>query len=87
VLVEAAAVGTPAVVTATTGVADYAGRAESALVVAPKSAEAIAEAVLRLLGDRALHTRMGAAAAQFAQDFSPEKIGRRLFQAYTDLLR
>ncbi|MDQ2999407.1 MAG: glycosyltransferase family 4 protein [Chloroflexota bacterium] len=87
VLVEAAAVGTPAVVTATTGVADYAGRAESALVVAPKSAEAIAEAVIQLLEDRALHARMCTAAVQFAQDFSPEQIGRQLFQAYTDILQ
>ena len=86
VLVEAAAVGTPAVVTATTGVADYAGRAESALVVAPKSTEAIAGAVIRLLADRALHARMCTAAAQFAQDFSPEVIGRRLFQAYARIL-
>jgi glycosyltransferase involved in cell wall biosynthesis len=87
VLVEAAAVGTPAVVTATTGVADYAGRAASALVVAPKSAQAIAEAVIQLLGDGALHTRMCAAAAKFAQDFSPEQIGRQLFQSYTQILQ
>jgi glycosyltransferase involved in cell wall biosynthesis len=82
VLVEAAAVGTPGVVTATTGVADYAGRAGCALVVAPESAEPIAEAVARLLGEPPLHARMSAAAIDFAQDFSPERIGARLLEHY-----
>jgi glycosyltransferase involved in cell wall biosynthesis len=82
VLVEAAAVGTPAVVTATTGVADYAGRAASALVVAPESAEAIALAAVRLLEDRVLHARMSHAAIEFARDFSPQQIGRRLLDQY-----
>ena len=82
VLVEAAAVGTPGVVTATTGVADYADRAGSALVVAPKSAEAIGQAVRRLLEDPALYQRMSAAAIVFAQDFSPEQIARRLYDLY-----
>ncbi|HEU5097851.1 MAG TPA: glycosyltransferase, partial [Roseiflexaceae bacterium] len=82
VLVEAAAVGTPAVVTATTGVADYAGRAGSALVVAPESAEAIAKAAARLLQDRELHARMSDAAIEFARDFSPQQIGRRLLDCY-----
>jgi glycosyltransferase involved in cell wall biosynthesis len=82
VLVEGAAVGTPAVVTATTGVADYAGRAGCALVVAPESAESIAQAVIRLLQDRALHACMSDAAILFAHDFSPERIGRRLLDHY-----
>jgi glycosyltransferase involved in cell wall biosynthesis len=82
VLVEGAAVGTPAVVTATTGVADYAGRAGCALVVAPESADLIAQAVMQLLQDRALHARMSEAAMHFARDFSPERIGRRLLDLY-----
>ena len=82
VLVEGAAVGTPAVVTATTGVADYAGRAGCALVVAPESADSIAQAVIQLLEDRALHARMSDAAMHFARDFSPERIGRRLLDLY-----
>jgi len=86
VLVEAAAVGTPAVVTATTGVADYAGRADCALVVAPTSAEAIAGAVTQLLDDSALRERMGAQAIAFAQEFSPERIARRLLDLYRPLV-
>jgi glycosyltransferase involved in cell wall biosynthesis len=82
VLVEAAAVGTPAVVTATTGVADYAGRAGSALVVAPEAAEALGAAIVRLLEDQALHAQMSAAALSFARDFSPERLGRRLLDLY-----
>jgi glycosyltransferase involved in cell wall biosynthesis len=82
VLVEGAAVGTPAVVTATTGVADYAGRAGCALVVAPESADAIGAAVTQLLNDDQLHARLSAAALSFAQDFSPERIARRLLDLY-----
>jgi glycosyltransferase involved in cell wall biosynthesis len=82
VLVEGAAVGTPAVVTATTGVADYAGRARSALVVAPESADSIAQAVIQLLADRALHAQMSDAALHFARDFSPDTIGRCLLDHY-----
>jgi glycosyltransferase involved in cell wall biosynthesis len=82
VLVEAAAVGTPGVVTATTGVADYAGRAGSALVVAPESSAELGQAVLTLLQDRALHARMSAAAIAFSQDFSPTQIARRLYDLY-----
>jgi glycosyltransferase involved in cell wall biosynthesis len=85
VLVEGAAAGTPAVVTSTTGVADYAGRAGCALVVAPESAEAIGQAVIRMLDDRRLHAQMGAAALEFARDFSPERIGLRLLDLYRDL--
>jgi glycosyltransferase involved in cell wall biosynthesis len=82
VLVEAAAVGTPGVVTATTGVADYAGRAGSALVVVPESAAELGQAVLTLLQDRVLHARMSTAALLFAQDFSPKQIARRLYDLY-----
>ena len=82
VLVEGAAVGTPGVVTATTGVADYAGRAGSALVVAPESAEAIGQAVTNLLSDPALRARMSSAALAFAQDFSPDRIAARLLALY-----
>ena len=86
VLVEAAAVGTPAVVTATTGVADYAGAANCALVVAPESAAAIASAVVRLLSDEPLRERMGAQAIRFAQQFSPEQIARRLLDRYRQVV-
>jgi len=86
VLVEAAAVGTPGVVTATTGVADYAGRAGSALVVAPESAGELAQGALALLQDGALHARMSAAAIAFAQDFSPRQIAERLLSMYRQVI-
>jgi glycosyltransferase involved in cell wall biosynthesis len=86
VLVEGAAVGTPAVVTATTGVSDYAGRAGSALVVAPRSADSIAQAVIQLIENQALHARMSGAAIQFAHDFSPDRIGSRLLRHYEQIV-
>lgn len=86
VLIEAAAVGTPAVVTATTGAADYAARADCALVVAPRSADELATAALRLLGDAALWRRMSDRATDFAQDFRPEQIAARLLALYRPLV-
>ncbi|GIV97973.1 MAG: glycosyl transferase family 1 [Herpetosiphonaceae bacterium] len=82
VLVEAAAVGTPAVVTATTGVSDYAGQAGCALVIPAEDAQALAAAAIRVLEDTALRGDMGRRAIDFAQDFSPERIGRRLLELY-----
>jgi glycosyltransferase involved in cell wall biosynthesis len=82
VLVEAAAVGTPGIVTATTGVADYAGRAGCALIVPPESGEAIADAVNRLLSEPALHAQMSLAARTFANDFSPDAIAAQLHTLY-----
>jgi glycosyltransferase involved in cell wall biosynthesis len=87
VLIEAAAVGTPAVVTATTGVADYAERAECALVVAPQSAPAIADAVAQLLQDGALRWRMQERALAFAQEFRPERIATQLAELYQPIVR
>ncbi|MCG8349552.1 MAG: glycosyltransferase family 4 protein [Chloroflexales bacterium] len=87
VLIEAAAVGTPAVVTATTGAADYAGRAECALVVAPQSAPAIADSVARLLQDEALQWRMQERALAFAQEFRPERIAAQLAELYQPIGR
>jgi glycosyltransferase involved in cell wall biosynthesis len=86
VLVEGAAVGTPGVVTATTGVADYAARAGCALIVAPESAEQIGQAVARLLAERGLHAQTSAAALAFAQGFTPERIGARLLELYRHAL-
>ncbi len=86
VLIEAAAVGTPAVVTATTGVADYAARAECALVVAPESADAIGAGVVQLLNDSTLWQSMSARAIAFAQDFTPARIGERLLEMYRQII-
>jgi glycosyltransferase involved in cell wall biosynthesis len=86
VLVEGAAVGTPGVVTATTGVADYAGRAGCALVVEPESAGSIAGAVTRLISDRSLHSQMSAAAHRFARDFTPARIAEQLMGLYKNVV-
>lgn len=86
VLVEAAAVGTPAVVTSTTGVADYAGAAGSAIVVPPEAAEPIAMGVVTILTDRAAAAAMQERALRFAQDFTPRTMAEQILDQYRHVL-
>ncbi|MDQ5823965.1 MAG: glycosyltransferase family 4 protein [Chloroflexota bacterium] len=55
VALEAAAVGTPTVVSETTGAASYLAPHEATMPVAPRSAEAIADAIVRLLTEADLY--------------------------------
>lgn len=82
VVVEAAAAGTPPVVTRTTGVSDYVAAAGCGLVVEPRSPESLGRALARLLGDRALWHDLAARCPAFAQDFRSEKIAADLLELY-----
>lgn len=82
VVVEAAAVGTPAVVTRTTGVSDYVAAHEAGLVVDPRSGAAIAEALQELLGDRAAWKGYSRRATAMAPAFSSERIADDLLRLY-----
>jgi len=57
-MLEAMAAGAPVVATAVGGVPDVIVNGDSGLLVAPRSADAIADAVARLAGDEALRTRL-----------------------------
>ncbi|HEX8231041.1 MAG TPA: glycosyltransferase family 4 protein [Chloroflexia bacterium] len=58
VALEAAAVGTPTVVSETTGAASYLAPYEATMAVAPRSAQAIADAIIRLLTESDLYGRV-----------------------------
>ena len=73
-LVEALAVGTPAIATDVGGVREIVAHGENGLLVPPGDPIALADAIRRFLGDEGLRTRLSAAAAPSAERFSPERI-------------
>jgi glycosyltransferase involved in cell wall biosynthesis len=77
-VVEALAVGTPVVATATGGVSEVVRDGENGLLVAPGDAEALAGAVQRYFGDAELRARLREAAAPSVADYSAERIYGRL---------
>lgn len=82
VVVEAAAVGTPPIVTRTTGVSDYVAAAAAGRVVDPRSGAAIAEAMVELLTDQAAWSACSRQALTLASDFSSERIATALLELY-----
>jgi glycosyltransferase involved in cell wall biosynthesis len=85
---EAMAQGCPIVATAAGGMAELVEDGQSALVVPPGDAEALAVAILRLLRDRALAARLGRRAAdECARRYAPEAIARRTLAFYRKVLR
>jgi glycosyltransferase involved in cell wall biosynthesis len=82
VVLEALAVGLPTVITADTGLSDRL-RAADAAVVTGGDPEEMAAAVLRLLGDRDVWTRMSHAGRALALDeFGPEPLAHDLAAHY-----
>ena len=73
-LVEALAVGTPAIATNVGGVAEIVSDGENGLLVPAGDPAALADAIRRFLGDDALRTRLASAAAPSTERFSPERI-------------
>ncbi len=86
VVVEAAAVGTPPIVTCTTGVSDYVAAAECGIVVAPRSGEAIGAALVRLLRDRSLWETYARRCPPMAAAFDSRTIARQLLHLYEPFL-
>jgi len=84
VAAEAAAAGVPSVVTDRCGIADLL-RDRAGLVV-PYDAGAVREAIVRLLGDEELRTRLAAGAHAVAAEWSWPKIVERQRTLYADAL-
>ncbi len=78
VAVEAAAVGTPSVVTRTTGIADAVREADIGAVVREGSSDALADALAALLVDAPRREAMAPRGVEFAQQFSSAKVGAQL---------
>src|SRR5262245_13419461 len=84
VAAEAMAAGVPVVVSDQTGIAELVG--DSAGIVVPPRAEAVREAVARILGDEALRGRLREGAAAVAGAHSAAAIVERQLDLYRSLL-
>ncbi|NTV99708.1 MAG: glycosyltransferase family 4 protein [Oscillochloris sp.] len=82
VVIEAAAVGTPPVVTRTTGASAYVAEQRAGLLVEPRSGESIATALLTLLADSATWEGYSRRAVAMAPAFSSEQIASDLLRLY-----
>ncbi len=82
VTVEAAAVGTPTVVTHSTGVSAYVRARRAGVVVEPCNGPALGNGILLLLRNRALWHNCSARARTMAADFSSARIAAALLELY-----
>lgn len=88
VVLEAAASGVPVVATTCTGSCDAVVPEVTGLLVPPGFSDAIAEAVLRLLGNDELRAKMGRAARSWAvEHFEQQTVLRMTVQFYEELIR
>jgi glycosyltransferase involved in cell wall biosynthesis len=85
-LIEAMSLGVPAVVTDVGGIPEVATTEVDALMVPAKDPEALAGALLRVLTDPDLASRLGAHAADAAEHFRIEEMVRSTEAVYEDLL-
>ena len=88
VLLEAGAAGTAAVATRVGGVPDIVTPEQTGILVPDRDAEALAEAVLRLVRDRVLRETLGRNARAFvAPAFGLEKMVQQIEALYETLIR
>jgi len=82
VVPEAAAVGTPSVVTETTGIASYLAPEDACASVPPSSAEALAEAILRLLRDPTYYRKVSDNALTMAETLRVDVVAPLVEEAW-----
>ena len=87
VLLESLALGVPVVSTAVLGTKEVLANAAGALVVREDVAE-FAAAVVRVLGDRALHAQLASAGREFVErHWSSREMAKRLLALYEEVVR
>jgi glycosyltransferase involved in cell wall biosynthesis len=84
---ECMAAGVPLVATAVGGVPEVVGDGATGLLVPPRDPEALAGALLRVLGDPVLARRLGEGAAARAGEFTIERAAQRFAALYEQLAR
>ncbi|MGI8857047.1 MAG: glycosyltransferase family 4 protein [Thermomicrobiales bacterium] len=84
--IEAGAVGTPSLVSETAGLADYVAQFAAGAVVPPRNPEALAAAILRLLGDDAAWRAASSGAVRMADAFSLDRTADGVLALYERLL-
>lgn len=88
VLMEAAAMGRPTVVTDVRGCREVVEHGVTGLLVRARDPEALAAAILRLIGDRDGAARLGARAREFARrHFDENEYCKRIAYCYESLLK
>lgn len=86
-LIEAAACGCPIVTTDTPGCREIVHDGENGILVPARNAEALADAIEKLLKDEMLRASMGQAGRKLAvREFSQEKVIKETLAVYEDLL-
>jgi glycosyltransferase involved in cell wall biosynthesis len=87
VLIEAMATGKPVIATASGGAPEIVVPEETGLLVPPENAEALAGALLRLLGDEDLRQRMGAAGVARAREhFDVRRVVEQVEGIYGEMI-
>jgi len=84
VCMEAAAVGTPFVVTETTGISAWVPDEGVGIVVPPRNTPTIAWAIEEIIGGRFIHD--AGAAARFARRFTPQRIAAEVMDFYDEVV-
>jgi glycosyltransferase involved in cell wall biosynthesis len=82
VVIEAAAAGTPPIVTSTTGASDYVRDAQCGVVVAPQDGAAIAAAISQVVEQQ---SQLASRCIPFAEDFRSRAIAATLLELYARL--
>lgn len=85
-LMEAQAAGKPVVATDLGGVPYVVKNGETGLLIPPRDTKALANSLNLLLSDDDLRSRMGHEARKWAENFRWEKITRRIFDLYLEML-
>jgi len=84
--IEAMAAGVPVVATRTGGTQEYVADGETGLLVQPGDSKALADALIRLLGDDRLRKKMGQAGVRRARAlFSADRMAQALLGLYAEL--
>ena len=87
VLKEALACGVPAIATDIGGASEILGHGETGLIVPPRDPEALAGAMLSLLGDPERAARMGRrGSGEMAARFTPERLAEETLAVYQDVV-
>ena len=85
VALEGLARGIPIVATDVGGLGMLLGKQERGLLVPPKNAAALAQAVQKILDSEELHDRYGSPPHEFLQDFMPDKVAQAYVAVYRGL--
>ncbi|MDW7726922.1 MAG: glycosyltransferase family 4 protein [Candidatus Methanoperedens sp.] len=86
-LLEAAAAGMPIIASDVGGISSLFTNGENALIIGQKNAEALASAMLKLMGDNKLREKLGSNARGLAERFSWEGTARDLNHIYREVIK